>query len=117
MEQLDNALLASCTVLAIVVFVSICTWRVVCTFAMEAMSLHGLSNFELGTLERTLFIDRQTITDAADVFWEVLHHPHRPINESLLAAQKAAGNNDGEDRHYGRQINANTALQLLRQEQ
>ena len=101
MQQLDNALLACLVLLTVVTFVILVTWRVLVTFAMDVMSLHGLSMFELGTLERTLFIDRQTITDAADVFWEVLHHPHRPINETLIQAKKAAGEAD-EGSHYGK---------------
>eukprot|EP01052_Picozoa_sp_SAG31_P013201 SAG31_NODE_789_length_12087_cov_5.727227_8_plen_922_part_00 len=107
MDQLDNALLGCACLLILMVFVTLTTWRVVVTFQIDMMSLHGLSNFELSTLEKTVFLDRETIMDAADLFWEVLHHPHRPINETIMMAHQTqnaedTAKGDKLSSHYGK---------------
>ena len=52
----------------LVLVVVLATWRVVIVFNGELMSLHGLSVFELGTLEQCLDMPRQAIIDTADLF-------------------------------------------------
>lgn len=75
-----------CFVLFLLAIIAL-TWRAVTHFSDSLTSLHGLSRFGLDTIEKVVHLQRDEIVSVADLFWNILHHPHRPMNEVILRQQ------------------------------
>jgi Ca2+-binding EF-hand superfamily protein len=88
-----NGLLFLSVVIIVIVFL---TWRAVINLSEQIYGMHGLSQFDLETIEKVVYLRREEIIGAADLYWQILHHPHRPINATLINTKdkKAHKNSD-----------------------
>ena len=89
-----NLLMVLSFVILIIVFL---TWRAVINLNETIFGMHGLSQFDIDTIEKVVYLRREEIIGASDLYWEILHHPHRPINQALLGSnrgKKAKGSSD-----------------------
>lgn len=82
-----NGLVVLSFVILVIVFL---TWRAVVNLNETIYGMHGLSQFDLETLEKVVHLRRDEIIAASDMYWQILHHPHRPINVSLISAKGTA---------------------------
>ena len=89
LDKLDSALTFLLAVAGFVLMMCGGTWRVILSMIESVNGLHGLSQFELSTLEQCLWMTREEIVHTTDLYWALLHHPHRPCNEILMRTKGA----------------------------
>lgn len=87
LDQLDTAVRGLILLSFVILLIVFLTWRAVINLSETIYGMHGLSQFDLDTIEKVVHLRRDEIIAAADVYWQILHHPHRPINVALVSAK------------------------------
>jgi Ca2+-binding EF-hand superfamily protein len=86
LQKVDSAINYLMLLIFVVIVIVLVTWRAVEIFAAEIHAMHGLSQFPLETIQACVHLPREDILHATELYWEILHAPHRPCNEILLQA-------------------------------
>lgn len=100
LDQLGAAVNGLATLGVVVAVIVLLTWRAVINLHERIDGLHGLSQFDVDVIEKVVYLRREEIIAAADLYWDLLHHPHRPINTVLLR-DKPKGAKEGGDINVG----------------
>ncbi len=112
LDQLQTAVRGLILLSFVILVIVFLTWRAVINLNEKIYAMHGLSQFDLDTIEKVVHLRRDEIIAAADMYWEILHHPHRPINVSLVSAK---GSKDLKKDLKGSDIDVGNLEQDLRE--